>query len=127
MMLLELVREMTPRDRRFVVPTWARSARYGMSIPDQFRIVDRVLESARVLVIASDEITVHAWLSMSCHRLDDRILHYLYVAPELRRQGLARGLLALAFGDQGPLLTTHEIPYRLAPRARLNPYLLAVS
>lgn len=112
---------MTSSDRRFVVPTWASSARYGMSRALSFRLVDALLcHRTRVLCIATDERTVHAW----CAGHDD-VMHYAYVAPELRRQGFARILVTRMFGGAGPAVLTHEAPKHLAPRARLNPYLLA--
>jgi hypothetical protein len=118
-------REMTPTDRRFVVPTWARSARYGISVPEQFRLVDRVIDGgASVLVMATDERTVHAWIAY-----DDDVMHYAYVAPELRGMKLASSLIALAFDNKGPASITHA-PYFLASRqlakTKFNPYLLAV-
>lgn len=120
-------RLMTPRDRRFVVPTWAESARYGRFLPRQtatqatYRIIDALLDSgARVLCIATDERTVHAWCAG-----DGDTLHFVYVAPELRRNGLARHMLREMFGERGPLLASHEAPKRLAPRAQWNPYILA--
>ncbi len=118
-------REMTPRDRHFVSATWARAARYGFAAPREgrlsFRIVDALLErSPRVLCIATDERTVHAWAAGH-----GDVLHFVYCAPELRRQGLARFLLREMFGAKGPALVTHDTPKRLAPRAYLNPYLLA--
>jgi hypothetical protein len=117
-------REMTALDRRFVVPTWARSAQYGLSMPEQFRIVDRTLDAgARVLVMATDERTVHAWLAY-----DDDVMHYVYVPPELRGNGLARALTAKAFGERGPAFITHTTTmFGMVPRARFNPYLLAIS
>lgn len=118
-------RDMTITDRRFVVATWARSARYGLRVPERFRLVDRILDDgARVLVMATDERTVHAWLAC-----DVDIMHYVYVAPELRRNGLASALINEAFGSEGPAFITHP-PYFLAPRCfaktKLNPYLLAM-
>lgn len=114
------MREMTSSDRRFVVPTWARAASYGVELARRFDLVDALLTRSRVLCIATDERTVHAW----CSGLGD-VLHFVYVAPELRRGGLARMLLAEMFGAAGPRVVTHETPRGLAPRAKLNPYLLA--
>lgn len=118
-------REMTERDRPFVAATWARSSRYGFASPRDarlpFRIVDALLQrSPRVLCVASDERTVHAWAAGH-----GDVLHFVYTAPELRRQGLARFLLREMFGAKGPGLLTHDAPRRLAPRAYLNPYLIA--
>lgn len=119
------MREMTERDRNFVAPTWIKSARYGFAAPREgrvaYRIVNALLErTPRVLCIATDERTVHAWAAGH-----GDVLHFVYVAPELRRQGLARFLLREMFGERGPSLATHDAPKRLAPRAHFNPYLLA--
>lgn len=118
-------REMTDRDRNFVAPTWIKSARYAFATPREgriaYRIVNALLErSPRVLCIATDERTVHAWVAGH-----DDVLHFVYVAPELRRQGFARLLLTQMFGERGPSLLSHEAPKRLVPRAHFNPYLIA--
>jgi len=86
---------MTGRDRPFVVSTWARSSRYeGMRKRDRFRFVDRVLDAGTpVTVLASDELTVHAWACAS-----DGTLHYVYVPPELRGCGFARRVITAALG-----------------------------
>lgn len=116
------VRLMTTRDRAFVAPTWARSSRYGLRTSASFALVNSLLAmpSVRVLCIASDERTVHAWVAGS-----GDALHYAYTAPELRENGFARRLVLEMFGAKGPLVLTHDAPRRLAPRARLNPYQLA--
>lgn len=118
-------REMSLRDRNFVAPTWIKSARYGFATPRgtriEYRIVNALLERApRVLCIATDERTVHAWAAGH-----DDVLHFVYVAPELRRQGFARLLIRQMFGERGPSLLSHDAPKRLAPRAHFNPYLVA--
>lgn len=119
------IREMTARDRGFVAATWMRAARYGFAVSREerlaFRIVNALLERApRVLCIATDERTVHAWAAGQ-----ESTLHFVYVAPELRRQGLARLLLRDMFGEAGPSLCSHEMPRKLCPRAHFNPYIVA--
>ena len=52
-------------------------------------------------------------------------LHELAVTFTTRQGGFARILVARMFGGSGPAVLTHEAPKHLAPRARLNPYLLA--
>lgn len=118
-------REMTERDRNFVAPTWIKSARYGFATPRDeriaYRIVNALLARApRVVCIATDERTVHAWAAGH-----EDVLHFVYVAPELRRQGFARMLINQMFGERGPALLSHDAPKRLAPRAHFNPYLVA--
>ncbi len=117
-----LVRQMTERDRNFVAPTWARSARYGLRTVASFRLVNRMLTlpDLVVLCLATDERTVHAWIAGQRDTM-----HFGYTAPELRRHGFARRLVREMFGDHGPALLTHDAPKRLVPRARLNPYQLA--
>jgi hypothetical protein len=116
-----LSREMTARDRRFVVPTWARSARYdGMRMPERFKLVDRILASdVRVLVLASDDITVHAW---ACGGHD--VLHFAYCPPELRGCGFARDAITRLFGHYPDRIDcSHKWP-RESTRFRYRPHLL---
>lgn len=117
-----IVRAMTTLDRNFVAPTWAHGARYGLRTAASFRLVNRilVLPEVRVLCLATDERTVHAWIAGQ-----GDTMHFGYTAPELRRNGFARRLVREMFGEHGPVLLTHDAPKRLTPRARLNPYQLA--
>ncbi len=112
---------MTERDRNFVASTWIKSSRYGFATPREgriaYHIVNALLETApRVLCIATDERTVHAWAAGH-----GDVLHFAYVAPELRCNGMARLLLREMFGERGPALLSHDAPKRLAPRAHFNP------
>lgn len=113
-----IVREMTPRDRRYVVPTWAQSARYGLSKRDRFRLVDRILDDgATCIVLATNDVTVHAW---ACGGHD--VLHYVYVPPELRSVGLAKRCITLLFGQYPERIrVTHEWP-RESARFRYQPH-----
>ncbi len=116
-----IARPMTPRDRRYVVPTWAQSARYdGMRKRCRFALVDRLLdEGAKVVCLATDELTVHAWAAG-----DGDVLHYVYVPPELRGQGLARRVITAVLGAYPEHITiTHEWP-RASSRFRYSPHLL---
>lgn len=116
-----IIREMTARDRRYVVPTWAHGSRYdGMHRRDRFALVDRLLDAgARCIVLATDERTVHAW---ACG--DDDLLHYAYVPPELRGEGLARQAITALFGEYPErIYVTHEWP-RASSRFRFAPYRL---
>ena len=115
------LRSMTASDRRFVVATWARSARYRLSLPEQFRIVDQLLaRGVRVTCLVTGEGTVHAWLAA-----EGDVLHYVYSAPELRRNGFAKRLMLDAFGTGGPVFSSHPLPPWLARRATYSPYMLA--
>ncbi len=114
-------RPMSARDRRYVVPTWANSARYrGMRKRHRFSLVDRIIDGgALVVVLASDELTVHAWAAS-----DGESLHYVYVPPELRGNGLARRIIAATLGGYPDHINvTHEWP-RPSSRFRYTPHLL---
>lgn len=115
------MRPMSPRDRRYVVPTWAQSARYdGLRKRARFSLVDRMLdEGAPVVCLASDELTVHAW---ACG--ESATLHYVYVPPELRGNGLARRVISALLGSYAERINvTHEWP-RASARFRYTPHLL---
>ncbi len=112
---------MSNRDRRYVVPTWAQSARYdGLRKRARFALVDRMLdEGTPVVCLASDELTVHAW---ACGVAGT--LHYVYVPPELRGNGLARRVITAAVGGYPEHINvTHEWP-RASSRFRYTPHLL---
>lgn len=101
---------MTARDRRYVVPTWAQSSHYdGLPKAARFRLVDRVLDDgARVVCLATDERTVHAWAAGAVD-----VLHYVYVPPELRGEGLARRAISALLGSYPERITvTHPWPRR---------------
>lgn len=90
-----MIREMTPADRRFVVPTWVHSSSYGLAKRDRFRLVDRILDGGeRVVVLGSASGAVHAW---ACGRAG--LLHYAYTAPEVRGHGFARKLITEILGE----------------------------
>lgn len=113
-------REMLASDRRFVVPTWARSSSYdGLALPERFRKVDRIIDGgARVIVLARG-ITVHAW---AC--AEDDTLHYAYVPPKLRGHGLARRLIMALFGRYPERINvTHAWPGE-RERFRYTPHLI---
>lgn len=111
---------MTDTDRRYVVPTWAQSARYPrLSKAQRFRLVDVVLSRARVSVLASDARTVHAWACSS-----DDVLHYAYVPPELRGHGLARRAIEHVMGAYPDrVVVSHRWPYE-SSRYRHDPDML---
>ena len=114
-------RPMTASDRRFVVPTWARSSTYdGLTLPERFALVDRILDELRadVVVLATDR-TVHVWAAGHAGALD-----YVYVPPDLRGHGLARRVITALFGHYPERITvTHEWP-RASARFRYAPHLL---
>lgn len=113
-------RDMTASDRRYVVPTWAQSARYdGMRKRQRFELVDAILDAgARVVVLGADR-TVHAW---ACG--DAEALHYVYVPPELRGFGIAREVITHLFGSYPERIAiTHEWP-RASSRFLYRPHLI---
>lgn len=121
-------RDMTERDRAFVASTWANAARYCGGIPKEartglsYRTVNALLaRGPRVLCIATDERTVHAWAAGK-----DGALLFAYTAPELRRNGFARYLIRALFGARGPSIIAHDAPDGLVPGAHYNPHLLAL-
>ncbi len=91
------IREMTASDRRYVVPTWARSSPWNhLTLAERFARVDRILARTGVSVVCLAEgTTVHAWAAR-----DTRGLLYVYVPPELQANGLARELVAHLGGYQ---------------------------
>lgn len=118
-----ITRPMSPRDRRYVVPTWAQSSRYdGMRKSARFDLVDRIIDGgAPVVCLASDELTVHAW---ACG--EGETLHYVYVPPELRGggNGFARRIISALLGHYPDRVNiTHEWP-RASSRFRYTPHLL---
>lgn len=116
-----IAREMTARDRRFVVPTWAEGARYaGYRKSDRYDLVDRILDGgARCVTLATSDICVHAW---ACG--DGDLLHYVYVPPDLRGKGLARRVITELFGEYPDHINvTHAWP-RASSRFRYTPHLL---
>lgn len=115
-------RIMTIRDRRYVVPTWAEGSRYqGLRKSERFALVDRVLSEigARVVCLVTNDITVHAWAAGG-----PDVLHYVYVPPELRGEGLARRVITELFdGYPDHIDVTHPWP-RASTRFRYRPHLL---
>ena len=113
-------RTMSDSDRRYVVPTWALSSRYdGLSKPERFRLVDRILASAAPVIVLAEGATVHAW---ACGQAD--ALHYVYVPPELRGHGLAARAIALVLRQYAERINvTHPWP-RDSRRFRYTPHLI---
>lgn len=114
-------RDMTKEDRRFVVPTWVKSAGgYGIPRSERWALVDRIVDSgARVCVIGGAHSAVFAW---ACG--DDRVLHYVYTPRELRGRGLARRAVEALFGRYPDVIhMTHPWP-RDSARFRYAPHLL---
>lgn len=110
---------MQTEHRGYVCSTWARGQR-GMRTGPAFRLVNRIIDASRVLVIAAGP-TVHAWV---CG--DSAVLHYAYVPPELRERGMARELVTALFdGYPARIRTTHPWPfasdrYQYVPRRLLE-------
>jgi len=113
-------RSMTDTDRRYVVSTWAQSARYGgMAKRDRFRLVDRIIDGGARVVVLANGPTVHAW---ACGEGDT--LHYVYVPPELRRNGVARIAIHAALGSYPARISvTHPWP-RPSARFCYAPHIL---
>lgn len=115
-----IAREMTERDRRYVVPTWAQSSHYdGHDKRGRFALVDRIIdEGARVVCLAAGT-TVHAWAAGEAGAL-----HYVYVPPELRNKGIARRAVSALFGSYPERIRiTHPWP-RPSSRFVYSPHLL---
>lgn len=100
-------RIMLPSDRGFVVGTWANGARYRMRRSERFQLVNRILDAgARVIVLGTTGTAVHGWAAG-----DGARLHYVYVPPELRGQGLARQAITELLGAYpAHIETTHPWP-----------------
>jgi GNAT superfamily N-acetyltransferase len=100
---------MTARDRRFVVPTWARCSRYeGTSKKRRYELVDRIIDNGAVVkVLATDDLTVHGWAAAH-----GELLHFVYIAAPLRRQGLGRRIISAVLGGIYPehIEVTHAWP-----------------
>lgn len=114
---------MRPEDRRFIVPTWVRSlASFQRVAPHgrQWRAADRILDASDtcIMVLASDHAasTIHAWAAAT-----GDLLHYAYVPPELRREGLARRCITAVLGSYPESIgITHAWPFASA-RFHLQP------
>lgn len=104
-----MFREMTPRDRAFVVNTWVRSSKYRMPLRKRWQHVDSIIDSgAHVVILGGENGAVHAW---ACG--DDDTLHYVYVAHEhgLRGNGLARLVIENLLGEYAERINvTHPWP-----------------
>lgn len=110
---------MLPRHRAYVASTWARGQRYGLRTREAFRFVNRVLDSGVDVVCLANDSTVHAW---ACAGPD--ALHYVYVPPELRREGIAKRLITSLLGEYPEHVNiTHRWPFE-SSRFRFNPHLL---
>lgn len=114
-----IARAMRPEDRRFIVPTWVRSvARTKRSQRERtetlrryWDIVDYILNAkgTKVVVLASDEAarTLHAWAAAT-----GDTLHYAYVPPELRGEGLARQCITAVLGGYPErIAVSHTWPF----------------
>lgn len=97
---------MTASDRRYVVPTWARSASWDrLTLAERFARVDRILARPGVRVaVKAEGTTVHAWAAR-----DTRGLLYVYVPPELQQHGLARELVTFLCGGYPDSQTQRRI------------------
>lgn len=111
---------MQPEHRGYVCSTWARGQRLGLRIGPAFRLVNRIIDSSTVLVLAHGP-TVHAW---ACG--DGELLHYAYVPPELRGRGLTRQLVTALCGSYPEhIRVTHPWPgksdrFQYVPRRLLE-------
>lgn len=114
------LRGMTASDRRFVAPTWALGAKWkGLTKDERFARVDRTLAHGCRVVVLGNGPTVHAWAAGA-----GGSLFYVYVPPELRREGLARQVIVALLGSYSDSIQiTHPWPwsserFRFAPRMR---------
>ncbi len=115
-----IVRPMQQTDRPFVACTWARGSRYGLKTREAFQFVNGLLDTAKVVVLANGR-TVHAWAAG--HSSD--VLHYVYVPPELRGNGLARQVITELLGSYPDrIYVTHDWP-RESSRFRYLPHLIS--
>jgi hypothetical protein len=97
---------MAPQHRGYVCSTWARGQRLGIRTGPAFRLVNRIIDTSRVMVLASGP-TVHAWACAS-----DDALMYAYAPPELRRQGMVRQLVTALFESYPERVrVTHPWPF----------------
>lgn len=115
-------RPLAASDRRFVVPTWVQAVSHG---PQQCRrllratyglAVDRILDApdTRGAVVCSEAKpdVIHAYAVAST----DGVLHFAYVPPELRGQGLARQVISAVLGGYPERITvSHPWPWQ-SPR-----------
>lgn len=116
-----IARDMTSRDRRFVVPHWAIGSRYRLTKADRFALVDRLIDGgARVIVLATSDIAAHAFAAG-----DGDVLHYVYVPKELRGRGLARRAITALLGEYSARIhVSHPWPRANHPRFRHCPDVL---
>jgi GNAT superfamily N-acetyltransferase len=97
----------------FVVDTWLRTYRtlYRVRGLDRARwcqgqraVVRDLVPLVRLAVRPPAPHTVHAWVCGS-----PGVLHYVYVARELRRHGIGRALVEAACGTSG--VVSHMMPH----------------
>ncbi len=111
---------MQPSDRAYIASTWARGSRYGLRTREAFRFVNHLLDIANVVVLANGR-TVHAWAAGN----SSDVLHYVYVPPELRGNGLAKHAITELLGDYPErIYVTHPWP-RESSRFRYLPQLIS--
>jgi len=99
--ILEFMPEEVPKDYvNYIYAKWLRSAKYGndiyKKIPSEYyyksysRYLDSLLHRCKVrLAVLDDDKDV--LLGFACYK--DKILHYVYVNREQRRQGIGKSLL----------------------------------
>ena len=98
--------------------------RSGLAIdrsPGGFVVRAHINPSAEcTIVLASEGGALHAWAAAD---IASGSLHYAYVPPELRGNGLARQAIRAALGDAYPdvIDVTHPWPW-VSRRYRWNPY-----
>ena len=125
-----VARAMATSDRGFVVSTWLRSAKEHARVSrDVFwahhgRLVDRLLGDSETIVACSAERTsaVHAWACVGHGQL-----HWAYVPPELRHQGIARALIGVALGGYPKRIEITQRCLLKSGRYVYNPYELLLG
>ena len=102
-------------DHRYVMATWMRS--YGERVKcrrDVFSkhhpsYILRLIRQSRLLIACSPDLTstIHGWC-VGTHKM----VHYLYVPPELRRKGLGKAMITNVMGSYaGMIECSHRWPF----------------
>ncbi len=111
-----VLRGIEPDDFAFVKRRWAgemRHAPWSRGVPgsvywgSQYKTIEALLLQSSTILAVDPADSQHLYGVIVFHRAQVRaILHWLFVKAEYRKLGLAKALLAAAFGDARPLHLT---------------------
>lgn len=114
----------------FILSTWYRSANalrqashpqvsYAVFQKEQPLITEALWNRAFCLRSEEGGEEIHGYI---VGLADMKLLHYAYVAPPLRRLGLANVMVEAMFGPSSPISLSHPWPFRMKASWSYNPY-----